>query len=132
MSIIPGSKIDLGLKTLNKKDSKLITDNIIFLSKLARINKIRENIDKNFISIIVDGRKISIKFEDSVDINKQKLIIDKKISNLVKIIEISKNKLNNGNFIQKAPKDIIDKEKELLKSNSLELDKLKEIINTVV
>ena len=132
LSIIPGSKIDLGLKTLNKKDSKLITDNIIFLSKLARINKIRENIDKNFISIIVDGRKISIKFEDSVDINKQKLIIDKKISNLVKIIEISKNKLNNGNFIQKAPKDIIDKEKELLKSNSLELDKLKEIINTVV
>ena len=132
LSIIPGSKIDLGLKTLNKKDSKLITDNIIFLSKLARINKICENIDKNFISIIVDGRKISIKFEDSVDINKQKLIIDKKISNLVKIIEISKNKLNNGNFIQKAPKDIIDKEKELLKSNSLELDKLKEIINTVV
>ena len=132
LSIIPGSKIDLGLKTLNKKDSKLITDNIIFLSKLARINKIRENIDKNFISIIVDGRKISIKFEDSVDINKQKLIIDKKISNLMKIIEISKNKLNNGNFIKKAPKDIIDKEKELLKSNSLELDKLKEIINTVV
>ena len=132
LSIIPGSKIDLGLKTLNKKDSKLISDNIIFLSKLARINKISENIDKNFISIIVDGRKISIKFEDSVDINKQKLIIDKKISNLVKIIEISKNKLNNGNFIKKAPKDIINKEKELLKSNSLELDKLKEIINTAV
>tara|TARA_A100001011_G_scaffold400506_1_gene515608 strand:- start:2284 stop:4926 length:2643 start_codon:yes stop_codon:yes gene_type:complete len=132
LSIIPGSKIDLGLKTLNKKDSKLITDNIIFLSKLARINKICENIDKNFISIIVDGRKISIKFEDSVDINKQKLIIDKKISDLVKIIEISKKKLNNGNFIKKAPKDIIDKEKELLKSNSLELDKLKEIINTVI
>ena len=132
LSIMPGSKIDLGLKTLNKKDSKLISDNIIFLSKLARINKISENIDKNFISIIVDGRKISIKFEDSVDINKQKLIIDKKISNLVKIIEISKNKLNNDNFIQKAPKDIIDKERELLKSNSLELDKLKEIVNTVV
>ena len=132
LSIMPGSKIDLGLKTLNKKDSKLISDNIIFLSKLARINKICENIDKNFISIIVDGRKISIKFEDSVDINKQKLIIDKKISNLVKIIEISKNKLNNGNFIQKAPKDIIDKERELLKSNSLELDKLKEIVNTVI
>ena len=132
LSIMPGSKIDLGLKTLNKKDSKLISDNIIFLSKLARINKICENIDKNFISIIVDGRKISIKFEDSVDINKQKLIINKKISNLVKIIEISKNKLNNGNFIQKAPKDIIDKERELLKSNSLELDKLKEIVNTVI
>ena len=132
LSIMPGSKIDLGLKTLNKKDSKLISDNIIFLSKLARINKICENIDKNFISIIVDGRKISIKFEDSVDINKQKLIIDKKISNLVKIIEISKNKLNNDNFIQKAPKDIIDKERELLKSNSLELDKLKEIVKTVV
>ncbi len=132
LSIMPGSKIDLGLKTLNKKDSKLISDNIIFLSKLARINRICENIDKNFISIIVDGRKISIKFEDSVNINKQKLIIDKKISNLVKIIEISKNKLNNDNFIQKAPKDIIDKERELLKSNSLELDKLKEIVNTVV
>ena len=132
LSIIPGSKIDLGLKTLNKKDTKLISDNIIFLSKLARINKICENIDKNFISIIVDGRKISIKFEDSVDINKQKLIIDKKISNLVKIIEISKNKLNNDNFRQKAPKDIIDKERELLKSNSLELDKLKEIVKTVV
>ena len=50
----------------------------------------------------------------------------------MKIIEISKNKLNNGNFIQKAPKDIIDKERELLKSNSLELDKLKEIVKTVV
>tara|TARA_B100000886_G_scaffold340555_1_gene311201 strand:+ start:760 stop:3402 length:2643 start_codon:yes stop_codon:yes gene_type:complete len=132
LSIIPGSKIDLGLKTLNKKDSKLISDNIIFLSKLARINKICENIDKNFISIIVDGRKISIRFEDSVDINKQKLIIDKKISKLMKIIEISQNKLNNSSFIQKAPKDIIDKEKELLKSNSLELDKLKEIINTAL
>ena len=79
-----------------------------------------------------NGRKISIKFEDSVDINKQKLIIDKKISNLMKIIEISKNKLNNVNFIQKAPKDIIDKEKELLKSNSLELNKLKEIVSVIV
>ena len=28
--------------------------------------------------------------------------------------------------------DIIDKERELLKSNSLELDKLKEIVNTVI
>ena len=50
----------------------------------------------------------------------------------MKIIEISKNKLNNGNFIQKAPKDIIDKEKELFKSNSLELNKLKEIVNAIV
>ena len=84
---------------------------------------------KQYIRSIPDYPKKGILFRDITTLIKEPKAFNFAID---KIIEISKNKLNNGNFIQKAPKDIIDKEKELLKSNSLELDKLKEIINTVV
>ena len=44
---------------------------------------------------------------------------------------ISKNKLQNDNFIKKAPKNIINQEKNLLENNKNEYKNLSEIINSL-
>ena len=120
--------------------SKTLDTDIKSIKKAAR-KGIEKELFKRVETIIKNGN-IKISFEDKLIWNDNPIARLKKGSDYlnptIEIIAddsldlVSKNKLNNGNFIKKAPKDIIDKEKELLKSNSLELDKLKEIINTVV
>jgi valyl-tRNA synthetase len=51
--------------------------------------------------------------------------LDKKISALI-------NKLNNQNYIKKAPKDIVLNDKKLLSDFKIEQTKLKSIVSSII
>ena len=87
--------------------------------------------DDRFISLIVNNRKMAIKFEQKINLDEQKTIIEKKILNLNDKILNSNKKLENISFIRKAPKDVVDKEKLFHKNNLSELNKLNDIMKSL-
>ena len=74
---------------------------------------------------------MAIKFDHKINLDEQKIIVKKKISNLNNKIIISNKKLKNISFIRKAPKDVVDKEKLLHKNNLSELNKLNDIMKSL-
>ena len=81
-----------------------------------RINDITNDVE-NGIDIYLIG---------AIDKEKEKERIKKEIANLEKVILATENKLKNKEFADKAPKEIVKKEKEKLASWKEALKKLKE------
>ncbi|NCD00611.1 valine--tRNA ligase [bacterium] len=72
--------------------------------------------------------KIEIYLLGAVDKEKEKERREKEIANLEKLIKGVKNRLNNKEFVEKAPEKIVKIEKEKLEKWQIELDKLQKSI----
>jgi len=129
LNISPGSFVNLNLDDLPKNSQKIILRNDLLVKRLARIGSF--NIEKGSLkkgTVILSGNKISITFADDIDIDKQILILENKVKSLQAQIKNAEKKLQNPNFVKKAPKDIVSKEKELLENNKNEYKNLSEVI----
>ena len=129
LNISPGSFVNLNIKDLPKKFQKIITGNDLLVKKLGRIGSfdIKKGVSKTG-TVILANNKISITFADDIDIDKQILVLENKVKLLDNQIKSAENKLHNQNFIKKAPKEVVSKEKDLLESNKTEYKNLSEII----
>ena len=129
LNISPGSFVNLNLDDLPKNNQKIILRNDLLVKRLARIGSF--NIEKGSLkkgTVILAGNKISITFADDIDIDKQISILENKVKSLQTQIKNAEKKLQNQNFVKKAPKDIVSKEKELLENNKNEYKNLSEVI----
>ena len=117
----------------SKKIKKFINNNLEIIKQVGRVNKIILKSDKNesIIQIIVLKEKIGLKFETSINLisQKEKLLI--KLNDFEKKIILLNQKLNNKNYVKKAPKDIVANDKILLKDLTIELSKLKSIVSSI-
>jgi valyl-tRNA synthetase len=96
-------------------------------SKIKKSCDFIEARDDKMIRVIVDD-DVEIYLIGVKDEEKERAKINKKIAELEKLILNIKKKLSNKEFINKAPKQIIEKEKEKLKARELELKKIKRVI----
>ncbi|MEK9717186.1 MAG: valine--tRNA ligase [Pelagibacteraceae bacterium] len=129
LNISPGSFVNLNIKDLPTKYQKIIIRNDLLVKKLGRIGSfdIEKQVSKTG-TVILANNKISITFADDIDIEKQILILENKVKLIDNQIKSAENKLHNQNFIKKAPKEVVSKEKDLLESNKTEYKNLSEII----
>ena len=132
LNISPGNFVDLNIEELPKKNQKIIYNNEIIIKKLGRIKNFNlKGVKSKIAKVILANNKISIYFGDDIDLDHQISILNKKVVALQSQINNSKNKLKNDNFIKKAPKNIINQEKNLLENNKNEYKNLSEIINSL-
>ena len=114
---------NLGKDFIVSYNSKLIKENVDIIRKLVKNEKILENYQS-------DLSKIEIPFEDSIvtiyydgtlsesEIEKLK----KDALNLTNSIKRRENLLNNENYVNKAPKEIVENEKKSLEKEKKELE----------
>ena len=117
----------------SKKTKKFINDNIEIVKQVGRVDNIdlKPNINSSIIEIIVMKEKIGLKFETNIDFNSQKDKLLNKLNELEKKIIILNQKLNNKNYVNKAPKLIVTNDKALLKDLKIEEVKLKSIVSSI-
>ena len=77
----------------------------------------------------MDGDAILIKFSTEISLNDQIIKVKAKIDLIKNSIIATKNKLSIKSFINKAPKDVVDKEKDILKRLVNDLNQLESIIS---
>ncbi|MBM4169628.1 MAG: valine--tRNA ligase [Ignavibacteria bacterium] len=99
-----------------------------YLRKLGRVEKI-EVIPSDYkprlsASSIVDGAEISVLLEGLIDIEAEKKRIEKEIVRLRQSVGSTTAKLSNPSFADRAPKEIVAREREKLENFKLSLQKL--------
>ncbi len=95
------------------------------IKQVGRVNnvlttKIR---DKNSIDILVLKEKLSLNFNEDVNLGSQKERILQKIETI--------NKQINKAYVTKAPKEIVQNDKNLVKELTIEDGKLRSIVSSI-
>ena len=130
MNIPSTQKLDLLIKS---KKSLLIYDNRQLIMDLGNVKKIKfeENLKRPEKSAMIINNllEIYIPLNDIIDINEEKKRIQNKIDDFNSRMKVLNLKVNNNNFISKAPKEIINKELKKIKDIEENLQKLIQNIN---
>jgi len=117
----------------NSKLKSLVKKHLTLFKQVGRVNNIieKKEIDKNSIEILAFNEKISLKFNEGIDLVSQKQSILLKLANLEKKINGLTNKLNNKAYLKNAPKEIVQNDKKLLRELTIEDNKLRSIVSSI-
>ena len=112
LNVSPGSYVDISLNKIDKLSRKFFKINQTTLKKLGRINNFYDkDLIKPSATLVIRGDIFKIYFEQDVDLNLIKdNLIDKQKKYEIKMDKIN-TRLNNKNFVDRAPKHIVDQEK---------------------
>ena len=131
LQVSPGSFVDVCTDHLPKNKKNFLDRNFLIFKKASRVenyfNKTEKN--QNIMPIYLDGDAILIKFATEISLKDQIIKVKEKIDLIKNTISVIKNKLSNKSFINKAPKDVVDKEKDNLKRLVNDLNQLESIIS---
>ncbi|MFH0828286.1 MAG: valine--tRNA ligase [Candidatus Omnitrophota bacterium] len=131
MEIAPSLEINVIISSGSKNNRQIINSLSPHIKKLARLNSIVVEGHfqqlKSAFTTLVNNIHITILLEGVVDIEKELIKLDGKIKKAENDIKAKQATLNNKNFVDRAPVEIVEKEKSKLKELEETLHKLKEV-----
>ncbi|PPR41865.1 MAG: Valine--tRNA ligase [Alphaproteobacteria bacterium MarineAlpha5_Bin12] len=133
---IPYKKlISIDISNKNKKTLKFLKLYISEFEHLLKTDKINFYISNKIVPnsayLIIENTTICVYLKDIIDTNEESKKILKKKEKLITEHREIKSKLNNSNFIQKAPENIIEQFKNQEKSIKSSIEKLDQIIDSI-
>ncbi len=133
LKIIPKLYCDVFFSEKSSKLKKLVNSNLDLIKQVGRVNNIIKikPIDKNSVNILVLNEKISLNFNQDVNLASQKERILQKIDLINKQIIGLNNKLKNKAYVTNAPKAIVQNDKNLVKELTIEDEKLRSIVSSI-
>ena len=122
--IDPVKKLKAVIKTVTNK--KLIEENTEIIKGLARLENLEfgEKPD-GAIAFVVGEIEIFVDLSGAVDVEKEKIRINAEVENLQKYVSGLEGKLGNESFVQNAPAQVVENEKNKLTEAKEKLAKLK-------
>lgn len=126
MNISP--KQPLSLLLTNKNIIEKVNRHFVLLQTLAKISSIElanEQKLKGTATFIVDDVQYFIPLLDTIDKKTEIARLEKEIAKCEKDLQLIKSRLDNPNFVEKAPKEIIEKEQQRLAESKNKLDRLR-------
>jgi len=127
MTVPPSKKANVLIQNNSEKYKDILNRNSEYIISLAKIENL--TIDKNIkkpdlsATAVVENLQIYIPLEGLIDIDKEKQRLEKEIGNFEGRLKAVQGKLHNPNFVKRAPKNIVEHErnKERSYKDSLEL-----------
>lgn len=119
MDIAPKKKAELIFVTEDEgiqKTIEALEDNFKTLASTKMIRFMDEYEDKDALVIVLDKLKIYIPLAGLVDYRKEYERLQKEYDHILSEIARAKGKIDNPNFVDRAPAAIVEKEREKLKS----------------
>ena len=127
LNISPAKEADLVIRG-SKLKCDAIAKNDKYLQRLAKLNSIQygEQIDKpdQSATAVVQGLEIFVPLSGLIDINKEINRLEKQIQDMKGRLRSVSSKLDNANFIDRAPEKVINHEKEKMQKYQSDLLKL--------
>ena len=129
MNISPGKEIDIIIKS-SSHDNEVFEKLKPYISRLAKINKIsidsKANKPSHSASIVIDSNEIFIPLLDIIDIDIEIDRLTKQINAYKGRLKNVTNKLNNKNFVDRAPEAVVNNEKRKQKQYQSTLKKIED------
>ncbi len=132
INIKPGSFIDISLEKINKKNIKFFENNENIFKKLGRINNFHlKDVEKPFASLVIDGDLFKLYFEQDVDLKIIKENLIQKQEKYINEMNSINDRIKNKNFIERAPKHIVDQEKNNYNNLKNDINKISQTIKNL-
>ena len=127
-NIAPSREIKLQVRLAEGTSSTIFETYASYLRKLARVTDIEilppSIKPKLASSAVVNGSEIFVPLEGLIDLGAERVRIEKEIARLQQAIESVERKLGTASFVERAPKEIVEKEGEKLASFKTTIEKL--------
>ncbi len=128
LNVPPVKKATLWFRTTDARSQRLLQTFGDYIRQLARVDtieKLPQGEDlKSTATAVVEQIELFIPLEGLIDLEKERQRLEKEIKRLEQQVLNLQKKLNNEDFLQKAPAEVIRQEKEKLKNLSKKLTKL--------
>ncbi len=135
MNISPGKEIDIIIKS-SDSETAIFQNLRAYISRLAKINKIeidsKATKPSQSASIVIDNNEIFIPLAGVIDIEVEADRLSKQVEAYKGRLKNVNNKLNNKNFVDRAPKDVVDNEKKKQKQYESTLKKIQNNLNSLL
>jgi valyl-tRNA synthetase len=130
MNIFPAVQIEALFNIIDESKEKTVRGNESYIKQLAKIIFIRfgKNIErpKNSALVVAGGFEMFLPLEGLIDIGKEKTRLAKEIALAKQEVERTMSKLNNENFVKRAPKIEIEKIQARFNDANLKIEKINE------
>ena len=130
MNIPPGKALDVLLANGDEHDKTRLEDNAPFLKKLAKLDDIHWLAQGEQAPVaataLVGELEILVPMAGLIDKDAELARLERETNKLEKDLARIQGKLNNNAFVDKAPAEVVEKEREKMQMQQQALDKLKE------
>jgi valyl-tRNA synthetase len=130
MNIAPAMQIMVIVKVENKELGEHLEKSAGYAKTLARIKELRigvaEDKPKNVATAVIKGAEVYVPLEGILDLMQERDRLQKEIAKISKDIEVFSKKLSNKNFVDKAPKEVVEKDTAKLEEFKVKRGKLEE------
>jgi valyl-tRNA synthetase len=128
MGIPPGKELPLLLKMGHGVSAEQFRRYEGYVSRLARVGSISylSGAEKPRLAAtaVVDGEELFVPLEGLIDIELERGRLRKEIVRIEELVRGISGKLDNPSFVQRAPKEVVEKEREKLNSFRQTLEKV--------
>jgi valyl-tRNA synthetase len=134
MDIPPGQALPVLLQNWRNKDKQFYDRNEMFISKLAKLANttwLSESQPPESATALVGEMKILIPLAGLIDKDAELARLDKELGKIRSNLARSEAKLNNVNFLQRAPATVVAKERTRVEEMRLSLQQLEDQANRI-
>lgn len=128
----PNDEIDLLIKARNKETANALNDNEWIFRKLQPMGSFEVSADlekpETSASAVIEGTELFVPLEGLIDLDKERKRIQKEIDRLEGFLKSIEGKLNNEGFVNNAPEDVVQKERDKKEDTETNLKKLRDIL----
>ena len=107
-------------------------DLILRMARLESIAPVEKAVAKGCVQEVINEATIFINVVDHMDVEAEKARLEKEIANLDKIIGGKEKKLSNEKFVQNAPAEVVQTEREKVAELTAKNDKFKEALKRLL
>lgn len=129
MNINPGKPLDVLLNHYNAEDERRLHDNEAFLKKLAKLDSVTLLTGSDAppaAAALVGDMEVLVPIAGLIDKEAELARLDKEIQKLTADAQRTTGKLSNASFVEKAPADVIEKERTKLAEAEQAISRLNE------
>ncbi len=135
MNLKPSLKIPLRIKTSDSEKELIANFSAHYIKELARLEglEVGPSVVKPKVSAssILSGAEVIVPLEGLMDFGEEKKRVEKELKKIEKEIIFLSKKLSNPNFVDKAPPDVIEKDRQKHKDLSEKQTKLQVHLKTI-
>jgi len=127
----PSERVNIMLLPANESVAAQISHNqksIINLASLSNLQLLEGEKPEKAMAQVISDVEVFLPVEGLIDIDKETQRINKELGKVAKDLDQTERKLSNSKFLDRAPEDIIEKEKEKLEEFSTQKKKLEEVL----
>ena len=122
-TINPGQAIKAYLQVRDAEQLQMLMNHQSYIRQMANISELYAGQEvervQQAVSAITAIAEIYVPLEGIIDIDKELIRLNKDLQNTVKEIEKSETKLQNEQFLARAPQDVIEKEKARVQEGNI-------------